>query len=349
MESTVRKIGIIGDFHAKDNLSYYEYIKDQRKSEKREIMDFIVDYFSDCNSVVFMGDNLNSKNNSSETIKDFIQFVERFNDKDVYIIPGNHEKRGNGKSAIDFMKEINKPNWHVITTPGFVKVYNHQMYFLPYMSLPELEVSNNLEGRDSILSHMDKNTEHRKYLFAHHAISDTFSNGGISTNTFNEIILPKKQLESLFEKVFAGHIHKPQEDGNTVITGSVFNNEAGETEKFVWKVNVDTNNIEKGKLPGRPIYKFENPSIKTLQELPSSGIIKVVVTSRDVNIENIKEELKRFDCHVLLEHYPNERKKIHFDEGALDFSINNLLKMYSEEKKIPLDKLMRGMLAISDK
>jgi len=76
METTVRKIGIIGDAHFKDNLSYSEYVKDQRIPEKKEILDFIIKSFSDCDSVVFMGDNLNSKNNSSEVIREFVEFVK---------------------------------------------------------------------------------------------------------------------------------------------------------------------------------------------------------------------------------------------------------------------------------
>jgi len=269
----------------------------------------------------------------------------RFKDKQVYILGGNHEKRGNGKSAIDFMREINKPNWHIITKPEIAEINGTQSYFLPYMSRPELGVSNDLDGCNMLLKGMTAG----KYLFAHHAISDTFSNTGVSTNTFNEIILPKTELEKKFKKVIAGHIHKPQEDGNTIITGSVFNNEAGETEKFIWKLDVNTDQIEKIKLPGRGIYKIENPTIDKLKKIPVNSIVKVILTSRDINVEELKDSLKKFDAYLLLEQYPNERKKLHFDDSAMDFSIPSLLKMYSEEKKIDYNKLIRGMELISDK
>jgi DNA repair exonuclease SbcCD nuclease subunit len=99
-------IGIIGDLHFKESLGYAEYIKDHRVGEKKKILDFIVEEFSDCDAVVFMGDQLNSRNNTSEVIRDFVSFVERFDGKEVFIIKGNHESTPHGRSAIDFMKEI---------------------------------------------------------------------------------------------------------------------------------------------------------------------------------------------------------------------------------------------------
>lgn len=345
MGNIFSKIGIIGDMHMKDNLSYSDYVKDQRIPEKKAILDFIVTSFADCHSVIFMGDNLNSRNNSSEVIKEFVEFVERFPHKQVYVIAGNHEKKGNGKSAIDFMREINKPNWHIITTPTAEIVEGDTVYFLPYMSRSELGVATNEEGRDKLLRAMSPS----RFLFAHHAISDTFSNAGVSTNTFNEIILPKTQLENVFDVVVAGHIHKPQVSGKTVITGSVFSNEAGEIEKFIWKLDTQTNSVEKLKVPGRGIYKFENPSIDALSVLPLDAIIKAVVTSKEVRMDELKECLRRFDAHMILEQYPNERKKLHFDEGAIDFSIANLLRMYATEKKIDYEKLIKGFELIADK
>lgn len=343
MEQTINKIGIIGDFHAKDNLSYHEYIKDQRVSEKKEILDFIVKSFADCSSVVFIGDNFDKKNNSSEVIKDFIEFVERFSDKQVYVISGNHEIKGNGKSAIDFMREVNKPNWHIMTSPMDKIIGGHKIHFLPYMSRPQLGVQNDKEGCDKLLSGMSGG----KAIFAHHAISDTFAAPGLSTNSFHEIVLPKIKLEEIYKNVIAGHIHRPQQDGRTTITGSVFTSEVGEIEKYIWKLDLETDNVERLKLPCRGIFKLENPTEEQLNRIPSNSIVKVIITSKEVNIDLLKSTLRTFDAYILLEQYPNERKKVYFDEGAIDFSLDNLFKIYSIEKKVDLDKLKKGMELIS--
>ncbi len=145
------KILVIGDAHFKDNLSYSEYVEDQRIPEKAKILDFIVASAKDCNSIIFMGDNMNSKNNSAESIREFTAFVERFDDKEVYIILGNHEKKGNGKSALDFMMEINKPNWHVMSTPTDTVIDGEKVSFLPYMSRVELGVNTDEEATQTLM------------------------------------------------------------------------------------------------------------------------------------------------------------------------------------------------------
>ena len=62
----ITKTLILGDLHLKNNLSYTEYISDGRVSEKKEILDFIIDQSEDCQHVVFLGDFFDAKNNSSQ-------------------------------------------------------------------------------------------------------------------------------------------------------------------------------------------------------------------------------------------------------------------------------------------
>lgn len=340
MENTKNQILIIGDAHFKDNLSYSEYVLDKRIPEKKDVLDFIVNSASDCRSIVLMGDNLNSKNNSSETIKEFVSFIERFNDKNVYIIAGNHEKRGNGKSAIDFLKEVNKPNWHIIVTaPETLEIDGEKITFLPYISRAELGVNTDKEATDIIVSKLQGGS----ILFAHHAVSDTFA-GSTAVNDFKEVILPKGELESRYGLLIAGHIHDPRQYGRTIITGSLFTCDAGEHEKFIWKVDPKSKEIQKLKVPCRGIHKVINPTYLELENISKNSIIKCVLTDRSIkDIEGLKENLAKFDAYILIEQYPNERKKLHFDEGgSMDFSVENLLDIYSKEKNVDLAKLMEG-------
>jgi len=346
LKTNQSKILVIGDAHFKDNLSYSEYVADQRIPEKREILDFIVESAKDCGYVIFMGDNMNSKNNSAESIREFTQFVERFNDKQVYIILGNHEKRGNGKSALDFMMEINKPNWHVMSTPVDTAIEGEVVSFLPYMSRTELGLNTDEEATQQVMRLLKGGS----FLFAHHTISDTLANAyGVSTNEFtHDIILPKREVEKRYKLVVAGHIHEPQLNGKTIITGSVFTHDAGEKKRFIWKLGVKDQSIEKIKLPCREIWKVQDPTKEELEKIDSSSIVKCVITSKEVNIEEIRKELKRFDAHLLLEQIPNTRTKVHFDEGALDLTIPSLLKVYAEQKKIDINKLMEGFSLIQN-
>ena len=82
-------IGVIGDLHFRESMSYADYIDDRRAGEKKEVLDFIVNEFSDCPAVVIVGDALNLRNNPSEVSREFVAFIERFFDKELYIIAGN--------------------------------------------------------------------------------------------------------------------------------------------------------------------------------------------------------------------------------------------------------------------
>lgn len=339
--------------HMRDSLSYSEYISDGRKTEKETILDFIVKQSSDCEHIVLMGDNFNSRNNSSETNRQFVNLLERFGSKEVYIISGNHEKKGDGKTAIDFIGEIKKENWHVFTSPGSISlITKHQsvglstskqepvfkMDFLPYMLNSELEVENNTEAINLIM----KNLDGGDILFAHHSITGS-SLKGIKTDLLNEIVLPREKLEKKYKLIVAGHIHEHQQYKRVLITGSVFTSEVGETEKFIWKID-DQIGIEKIKVPAREIHKLVDPTPLEITKLPKDSIAKIILTDKKIDPEEIKTVASGLDAYLLIEDYKDQRKKAHIEEGAsFDFSIEALLKLYSEEKGVNLEKLLKGL------
>lgn len=333
------KIGVIGDLHAKDFLSYSEYIPDQRIKERNDILDFIVKTFEDCDHIVLLGDIFNQKNNSSETIKEVVKFLERFNQKEVYLLSGNHEKKGDGKTAIDFLKEVNKPNWHIFTTGESLSITGLKVTFLPYLFASEL----GLNTSEEVSAKLIKDLEGGDILFAHHAISGTTFQG-LPTELLKEPVLNKEKLEKKYKLVMAGHIHDPQEVGRTVIAGSVFTAQVGEIEKFIWKINEDLS-VEKFKVPNREIHKIENPTDADLDKIKSDSIVKVVLTKKKKeDIETFKKKLaKKFDAYLLIENYPSKRKKMHIEGGALDFSLESLLKMYAEAREVDYQKLLKGL------
>lgn len=323
----------------KDSLSYAEYVADGRTKEKEEILNFIVNSSKDCDHVVFLGDQFNSKNNSSEVVRSFVEFVERFENKNVYIICGNHERRSSGKTAIDFLKEVRgKENWNIITEYKSFKIEDKKIDFMPFITKAELGVSSNEDGRDEIMSRLTSGD----ILFHHYSVADTVAANGISTNTFNEVVLPKRDLEKKYSWVIGGHIHTPAQYGATVVAGSVFTNEVGEGQKYIWKVELNDMSISKLPLPGRKIIKIENPTVGELSSMDKHDIVKILVTSKDVDTEKIREEMHKFDAHIYVEQLPNERKKIDIEDSAIDFSIENLLKLYADERAIDINKLIKG-------
>lgn len=325
-------LGVIGDLHFQEYLAYSEYISDRRKKEENEVLDTIVSSLAPCDKIVFMGDLLNGKSNTSEVNRKLIAFLERFNDKKLFIISGNHEKISKGKTSLDFLKEIKGHDWHIVTD-DLVSIGDYD--FLPYLINPELEAKDKVEASKALEKKLTKN----RILFCHHSISDCLAVSGCETSTFDEAILSRKTLAKKYDLVVGGHIHKAQYSKNVIVAGSIFNNEVGEQGKVVWKIDEKTLKVEEIPLPGRGIYKLENPDKAKLNKLPKDSIVKVILSDKKIDKEETIKSLKKFSAYLLLEQYPNERKKIVSGDNLLEFDIEKMLEVYAKQKKINIKKL----------
>lgn len=336
------KILVIGDMHFRPARGYADIIEDRRESEEKEVLDFIVEQAKDCDIVVQVGDALHSKNNSSEVVKKFTNFIERFEDKAVFMSVGNHEKFGDGTSAVDYLKEVKGKNWHIFSDKAG-QVGN--MLFLPYFSKVELGVETPQDATAKVMEMINRSDA--DLMFCHIAVSGSDTDGGTMTDLFDEVVLPRKELKNKFKATFGGHIHKPQRSENVVVTGSCFNDEVGELRKYIWKID-NAFKIEQIPLPGRSIYKLENPTWQELSMVPPTNtIMKAVLTKKysDEDLEKVKEQLRKFDAFSLIEQYPKERRKLaqlSESTSVLDLDMPSLLKIYAEQNKVEYDQLKRG-------
>lgn len=334
------KILAIGDQHLRLDLPYADYINDRREGEKRAVFGLIQEVAKKNDAVVLMGDGLHMRHNHSTVIKEFVMFIQSFAPTPVINLAGNHEVYNGTETAIDFLREAHLQHVTVVTSgPVRSDIGNNKVVFLPYCTNAVLGVDNYEDGSKEILRRIDEIIKGEQFdaIFLHHAISGIKTLGSM-TDLFNEIVLPQEELEKRFKIVVGGHIHTPQHLGCTVVTGSIMTADAGEEEKYIWEVDLDKQTVGKIKLPVRPIHKVDiqtNEDVGRLRSFDSYAIVKCVVRSKDVNIESLREELKRFDAYVLVEDYPTERKKTHIDDGAMeDLSIENLLRLYAKNNKI---------------
>lgn len=338
----MNKTLIIGDLHIKDFLGYADYIEDKREPERQQILYFILEKSKDCDKVVFMGDIFNYKNNTSASVKMLVNFLERFKDKKLYLIAGNHESHADGRTALDFLNELSNKNWKVIAKDIYEE---DELVFCPYFYNTELGVEDNDAGTKAVMDKLN-NTKGR-FLFAHHALSDS-KIGDIDTQFFNEILLPKKEIETKFTKTFLGHIHSSKVDDNVIYTGSVFNNELGETQKYIY--TFDGESVEQIQLPGRGIYKLTNPTQKQIDAVDANNIVKVFINKRGLYDNKLEESLKKFDAFIIVENYSKERedkKVIEDGEVITDVPLSRLLELYAKDKQVPEDKLKRGFELIN--
>lgn len=342
----MQKLLVIGDIHM-GRLSYSEYIKDSRLPEKQAVLDFIVRQAEDVDKVIILGDCFNSKTPSAETVKDFTNFIERFGDKRVFVIGGNHEISSSGKSALDYLKEITNKNWEIITN----EIYEEDgMVFAPFFSTSFLNVSTNQEAIDKILSMLPDG----QILFTHQAISGCKTVSGTLTDDFVEPVLPKDIIAKKYKITFAGHIHKSGIYDNIILTGSLFTNEVGEKEKFVWKLDGDK--YEKFSLPVRKIIKIEDPVKEDLDKIDDNSVVKMIFTEKTSKVEiiDIKEHAKkRFSdngAFLIVEKNEQKRERAHYGNGEsiVDMPIERLLEIYAEQKKVDLAKLQLAFNLINE-
>ena len=327
-------LGIIGDQHFSKFLPYADHIKDRRLSEKQEVLDFIVESFKSCEKIIFMGDQFHSRSNPPEVIEEFVNFLEKFNDREVIMLRGNHEILPFGKSCLDFLKEVKGKNWKIITNT-IEQIGNYT--FLPYFTRAELEVKTNEEGTKKIMAQLKGGD----VLFAHFAFADSKTHD-IPVSIFNEPILNRIKLEKKYKKIIGSHVHTPQIIENTVICGSIFNSEVGEIQKYIHILDENTLEVERIALPGRAIYGLTDPIIEELKKIPTDSIVKITLTKKHDKKEmsELRDKLEEYDAHMVIENIKNERKKLYLEKGGLmDFNIDNLLEIYSKEKSVPLDKL----------
>jgi len=332
----MNKILVVGDTHFRSNLSFADYIDDKREPEEKEILDFIIKQANDCSTVVFLGDLMNSRTNPPEVIKKAVNFIEAFDGKELFILKGNHDDYG-GKSTLDFLAEIKNKRWCIITNKIEEK---NGMVFCPYFTKQELDEKTNEDATKKLIKMLPDGN----ILFVHHAISGSKSKE-IPVSVFDEIVIPRLKLEKRYKQIFGGHVHTPSMINNIIIAGSIFTHDVNEINTYVWKLNTTTMEVEQIKLPGRAIYKLENPKLENLKKLDKSSIIKVVLTIKydKKDMAELKDMLSEFDASMVIENIPTERRKLDIGKGTmLDFNIENLLQLYSKERNIPLEKLKAG-------
>ena len=338
------KILICGDLHQQFTLPYADCIPDGRKAEWNEIKEKMVETSKDCQAVVFLGDFYSQRHNHSTVLKDSIDFLRSFGDKEIHIIAGNHSRYGNS-TALDYLKNIPSTNWFIYTEPRLTVVAGQEAFMIPFMTPALLGVETKEEGVKKIIEMFPKDA--CPLLFAHHGVTGIKMHG-VNADFFNEIVLPKEEIEKHFWHNFLGHWHgKQMLFPSTYIRGNVFSNEVGDHSKSIWTYESDGTidvKISEVPLPIREIHKLDwrEDAEKIYGGIPDNSIVKCYVKTKGTDLELVKKTLSRFDASIIVEQYENTRDKVHFDGNTLDLSVPTLLKMYAESKKLDYADLIEA-------
>jgi len=335
------KILLVGDPHMRSELSYNSYVNGGRDNEKQAVLDMIVEQSVDCSTVIILGDLGNTRNLPNNVAKEITSFIERFGNKEVFLLQGNHDLSQNGGVSFGFLGEVKDKNWHIIT--GKPEKFGEKV-FLPYITNPQLEAKNNEDARDKIIKMLPDG----KILFLHHSISNFFTGSGQSVADFHEVILPFKEISKKYELTIGGHIHAPNQIDNIIMAGSIFTYSVGSTKKFIYKVDEENLKVEKIELPCRPIIKLENPTEKQIDELEPNTIVKIIITKQLSSIkkekifERARDRLSEKGGAIFLDQTSKVRKRQDYDVNLLDLDINKLLELYAKERDVDINKLKSG-------
>lgn len=340
------KVLIVGDPHFRHQLPYSTALPDGRASEWAGVKEQLAKMAAECDEVILMGDNFNSKHNHSSVNREFVEFLHTLGEKPVHMLVGNHERYGH-ETALDFIAEMKKPNWHVYNDIEKVSVGGKSAVMLPFMT-PGVLWAKDLEEAQEILTTKLKEIGEADYLFHHHVAEGTLWSQTSETTDLHEVYVPQECID-LYQLVVGGHIHKRQWVSDKVlVTGNLFTNEVGEEDKAVYILNTEDNKAEEKKVNVRGIYKVEVRSDTSFDDIPDNAIVKAVVVDPELQGEGVNklrnETLTRFDAFVVVEQYPRKRQKIQISEaGGLDLTLENLIKVYSEARKIPHTDLKAGL------
>jgi len=332
------KVLVIGDIHMRVDLPYSSTIEDGRKAEWTGVLDKIIKTAEECDVVVLLGDILNSRNNPSVVLKELVEFLKRFGDKQIYAISGNHETTTGRNTALDFLQRLEMPNWHFYTsiTQNIQLTDRLSATFIPYTLYSVLGATTK-EGAEKILIDSLKPAD---VSFSHHAFA-----GGKSTEFFNsEIVLDKDKMSKLFGMNFFGHIHRAELlSPNVQGTGSVFPQEIGEYGKSIWVWDSETKMTKEVPLPVRQIRKIVWEERDDKETIPSNSIVKCYVTNHETNLDDVRKFLSFFDGSTIVEQYPSERVKIEAGDEGLDLSTDSMLRKYAENRGLVYSDLLEGI------
>lgn len=349
------RILVIGDPHFRFELPYASAIEDGRRGEWDEVLRAIQEKAKECDAVVLLGDNLNTRHNHSSVIKDFVSFLEGLGDKEVHIIAGNHERYGKN-TAIDFLQEMTqKTGWHIYTNEvSNTTVAGVKTTVVPFLT-PGIVGAKDLEEAHHVVSaHMEPG----KLCFLHHGISGASVKGHM-VDTFREIIFSADELAAKYSLSIAGHIHErqwvaPKAYPNKLLhLGSMFTSEVGEHKKYMAVVTVEDDTVETEfcELPVRGIYGLNIREGEAVDNIPDHSIVKAVILDEGLRPlkDHIRARFSNADGVILIEQYSKERKKVSVEDGAkLSFTIPELIELYATSRNVSAAQLIRALTMIDE-
>jgi len=269
---------LITDLHHGNSTSEYDikYQLDHLEWLKEIIKEY------NCDGVINCGDTHDKRMIAS------FRIIELFKQKhreisemveNMYIIAGNHDNYYTNSNQITSLPSFfQSPNQILIQDEGFVDP-SGKLFFIPWI---------NESNSERLSEFVRGNNRKGNFLFSH-LEQGGFRHGGTFSKN-NQLYISDF---SKYDKVFSGHFHEKQEQGNLIYLGNGYQKDFGELErKFVHVLNEKTGEI----------IPIEN----------RNWIYKKILIENEDSEETIKE--KCFDIE-------NKKVRIYIDSSDTNFII----------------------------
>jgi len=287
---------------------------------------------NDIGTFIIGGDIMHSKSIIySIAQKIMLDFFEKFQDLEFWVLDGNHDLSGKGADAISSLRSLT-------SVQNVVWVHNTPMGNDKFLCIPySYDIVNQVKQHE------------RKILISHFGLSEGILNSGISI--VSDIKL--KDLTNKYELVLLGHYHKPQEILNDDIllyyVGSPIQLDWGEKEDEKRFLVVDTDTLEVQSILTTGYKKHIELEINSSNKDEILKIAKQAEKNGDY-VKIIKTEavdLKESNFAVI-----DKTEKDITNRGITStMSDRSQLQKYLEIKEIPTDKheayLKRGLEIIN--
>jgi hypothetical protein len=217
----IGKIFLLGDLHIGVRNNSIEWATSQKE--------FLIDYFCkevdragfnpETDILIQEGDWFHNREHTNnriwnDSLEIFSVLSKKFK-RGIYIILGNHDVYYKDNNSIHSLKGVEKifSNIHVFEKPEILTLNStHRFLMLPW-----------IEDEHKISNTVSKYISKAEYIVCHADIKDFKLNKWIKLQTGLELNLLKN-----FVRVYSGHIHIHQENGNVLYTGTPFELDRGD-------------------------------------------------------------------------------------------------------------------------
>ena len=325
----VGKIYLVGDLHFGVDANSIAWLNHQKKFFSELLIPHLKKTVKPGYILFQFGDifetkqtlNVNIFNNVMDLFEEVAEILP------VYIFLGNHDTYYSDRNDINSLKILSdKNNVHLFENPTVIGINKKKLLVLPWIS-----------DFNNLMNILEDNQNKANYVFAHMDVAGmTYDNGYPIQRGVDFDILSK------YDKVFSGHIHKPQVKDNFIYIGTPYHLDFGDVGqvKGFYELNPNTGKykfIQKDKSPTFnyvdifELLEMNDAEIKNELENcfvkvkgPNSVLQSIQKDDIKTHVKSLLDQLHKFDFDPIPDKHTKDVKILKFNLNIPELAKENL-------------------------